>query len=101
MSFFLKILIRLSHVNRTESRHALGESMTNLFLKRTHYDANDYHGKYFCRKQDKQSLVGRRRPRRDATPDSNLHFPRFTYCTYTILLSHGQLQDCHKIVWSA
>jgi hypothetical protein len=60
--FSLKILIRLSHMNRTEFRYALSESTTNLFLKRTKYDANNYQGKYFCRKQDTQILVGRRRP---------------------------------------
>jgi hypothetical protein len=43
----LKILIRLSHTNQTDSCYALGESMINLFLKRAKYDANNYHGKYF------------------------------------------------------
>ena len=47
LDFPLTIMIRLSQMNRTESHYALSESMTNLFLKRTNYDANNYHGKYF------------------------------------------------------
>jgi hypothetical protein len=92
----MKLLIQSLHMNRIESCYALGESMTCHFLKSTEYDANDYHGKYFCLKQDKQNRVGLRPPLRDASPDSNLRRLCFIYCSYTTLLLHGHLQYCRR-----
>ena len=59
---FLKILIRWSCSNEKEYWYALGASFRNLSLKRAKYWAEQYYRKSIGLKQDKQNLVGRRRP---------------------------------------